>query len=116
MEEFNLKNDSGKNVRFTGELIGKGGGRWQNGREQNRWTVLKLYRTEKGKFVLHKEYITQWQGESCSDKVSVFSTAQEVYDHLLDEDDQLGRVDKELLEDAAKHDSDFENVLTEEIE
>jgi hypothetical protein len=115
-EQFELKNDGARNVRFTGDLVGEAGGAWHNGREQNRFTKLSLYRTTSGKFVLYKEYITRWQGEECQDSVYRFETAAEVYAHFEDADGRLGRIDKELLEDAAKVDGDFAALLVEEVE
>jgi hypothetical protein len=115
-ETFTLKNDGGRNVRFTGEEIACASGKWAAGREQNRYTRLTLFRTDGGKYVLYDEYITQWQGEFCSDKVFILDSAAAIYDHLLGEDGSLGRLDKELLEKAAKNDDALKELLVENIE
>lgn len=122
MKQYTIKRDGQRNLTFQGELIAEAHGRWQNGREQNRWTDLTLYKTAGGKYVLQNEYNTQWQGEANSDDAWVLATAQEVYDKLTedaiehDSEQPLGRLDKELLEDAAKADPAFAALLVEAVD
>jgi hypothetical protein len=113
-ESITLNPTVGRKIKFTGELIGDAGGKWQNGREQTRWTELELYRTESGKYVLSNEYVTCWQGESGSHTVTIFDSAKALIKYL-ESDGGLGRLDTELLRDAAKLDLDIENLMVVEI-
>lgn len=116
MKTFTLEQTAGKSVRFTGVQIATAGGRFQNGREQNRYTELTLWRTKGGKYVLMIDYTTQWQGESCSTRVIPCATPADVVAELTDEAGEIGRLDAELLRDAMTADQAFEAVAVQEVE
>ncbi len=124
MKQYTVERDGQKNLTFTGEIIADASGRHYAGREQNRWTELTLYKTQGGKFVLQREYFTQWQGEEGSDHAEVCDTPQVVYDALVgngynDDDNgnpELGRLDKILLKEAAEKDPAFAALLVEEVQ
>ena len=50
-------------LKFKGRRIASASGRWHNGQEQNRFYKLKLYRTDGGRYVCAREYVSFWQGE-----------------------------------------------------
>jgi len=113
---YTLKPTHGKTVRFTGQEIASASGRWVAGRDQNRWTDLTLYRTKGGRYILDIDYTTQWQGEQCSRQIYVCDTAAAVVGQLTSEEGELGRLDTELLQKAAKNDPAFDAVNTELVE
>ena len=69
-------------LRFKGELIGEGGGKWHNGREQTRWTEIEIYRTTGGNLVGVNAYVTLWQGESGTTDARVCKSEAELVEFL----------------------------------
>lgn len=116
METIRISRTRGKDLEFTGEKLAGVSGRWAHGQEQNRWTDLSLYRAEGGKYVVVNRYVTWWEGEESTTRATVCDTARAVYDLLTDGGkEDLGRLDKELLELAAKEDAAFAEFLVERI-
>lgn len=77
MEEIKLKRTGQLPLAFAGELLKEEDGKWVNGKDQNRWHVIRLYRTEHSqRYVLAITYRTQWQGESDQDDVVVLGPEQ----------------------------------------
>lgn len=117
MKTFSVKRDGLRDLRFKGEKLAFASGRWTNGVERNRWSERRLYKTASGKYVVHSAYRTCWQGESDSDDAVVCDSPQEVYDFLIGENDgRLSLLAKELLEEAAKKERVFSDLLVEEVE
>jgi EXLDI family protein len=126
MKQYDLERTKGRSVKFEGEEIAEAGGQWRHGKEQNRWTTLTLYRTKAGKYVLAKDYYTQWQGEQNDHQVTVCQDAHAVLaalcsgeaDYALPEnpDEELGELESELLREAAKADSAFSKTAVEEVD
>jgi len=113
-----VKRDGQKDLKFTGEPLAEASNQWIAGKDQTRWTEIRIYRTDKGKYVVSVIGVTRWQGEQDSHKAEVCETAEEVYKELLTEDFEgafLPDVAKEALEEAAKNDPAFESVRFEEI-
>jgi hypothetical protein len=69
MKTFTLINDGDRDVRFTGELLGKVTSERPEG--SDRWTELALYRTKEGFYVTEEIGRTRWQGEY--DKHTVYT-------------------------------------------
>lgn len=63
---------------FEGEVIAEVDGKWTNGRENNRWHALTLYRTAGRRYVLHVAYRTQWQGELDHDVAEVATAPRDL--------------------------------------
>jgi hypothetical protein len=68
-EEFTVKRDNEKDLKFTGELLNlvssspdQAMGSAYSG-STGRWTQLTLYRTAGGKYICGQVGYTQWQGE-----------------------------------------------------
>jgi len=99
MKKYNLKNDSGRNVSFVGELLSDVSSHHYQGPRQNRWTELDCYRTKAGKLVLQITGRTLWQGEGDRCEVVVCDDEAALIDALeRDNDGVLGSLAKELLE------------------
>lgn len=73
-----LERTGGAPVKFRGREIASADGERLNGRETNRWHELTIYRTDRGRYVLHIHYRTRWQGESDRHTVAVCPTPAEV--------------------------------------
>jgi hypothetical protein len=94
MEEIRLKRTGQLPLVFRGELLKKVDGMWVNGKDQNRWHEIRLYRTEQSKrYVLAIEYHSQWQGEG------------EQYDVLV-----LGPNEQEMIEVLREYEAVPEGV------
>lgn len=63
MDKIRIPRSGKAAITFEGELVVGSDGKHCNGKDQNRWHDLALYRTVGGNFVVHVEYVTQWQGE-----------------------------------------------------
>jgi hypothetical protein len=107
MQDYNLRNDNGRDVKFTGECIGSAanefdrahGSRWSG--ETGRRYEYDLYRTKSGKFVCVKTMFTMWQGERDHHAVEVCATLGEVFAYF-----GTSRLAKELYEDAGLDDAE----------
>lgn len=109
MKLTTIKRDGEKDLRFTGKVIASASGRWSNGREQNRFDEITVYRTSGGNYVLHQEYITFWQGESCTSEAAIYKTPAEL-NHALGA--PTNELIKEILADLGPC---FEEFLIEDI-
>jgi hypothetical protein len=116
VRQYELKPSSGRTIRFKGKELASASGAWVGGREQSRWTDLALYKTTGGRYVLWICYHTQWQGEQNCYTAHVCQTAEDVYARLEDQEGELGRLDTQLLQEAAKLDPALDAVATEEVE
>jgi hypothetical protein len=115
-EQITLTPTRGRTIRFRGEKIAQASDSWIGGREQTRWTDMRLYRTVRGRYILWIAHHTQWQGEENEFLAHICSTPESVYDHLCDpESGDMSRLASLLLHDAAE-DPAFANVAIEEVE
>lgn len=85
-ETFILPRDGQRPIRFVGERLAEEDGRWWQGRDQNRWYVLALYRLDDGRYAASWQYKSLWQGEEEHDAVTVSSTLRSVVTDLEDFD------------------------------
>lgn len=67
--EYILTRTGLRPVTFDGELLAEANSRFMNGKEQNRWHELALYRTQAGTYLIHVGYRTIWRGELNHDLV-----------------------------------------------
>jgi hypothetical protein len=77
-QTYTLDRDGKRPVRFTGILLAEDNGHWINGKDQNRYYTIALYQHEDGRYVVHIEYTTHWQGEPCHAMVYTAATLEEV--------------------------------------
>ncbi len=119
LKQYTVPRDGQRNLTFRGEIIADHSGRFHNGKEASRFTMLTLYKTQGGKYILHSEYITYWQGEDSRDQAEICETPAEVFAALTRDDSGEGSglswLEKALLEEAEKCDPAFEGILSEEI-
>ena len=78
--EYDIENDDAPNLKFEGELLAIASS-YKPGSE--RWTVLELYKTEKGKFYVCVEVgKTMIEGEHQRQKAIFVSDLAEVRDYF----------------------------------
>lgn len=111
MQEYTIKRDNDRNLRFTGILLGSAESNSNNASgnysgSTGRWTELRLYETKGGKYVCQSIGRTQWQGEHDRFSAVVATTLDEVYAFFGG-----GWLAKELYEDA-----NIEEEMVEEVE
>jgi len=82
VQEFVLMRTGEPPLKFRGEVLASADGRWQNGKDQNRWHEITVYRTPGGNHVLEVVYHTLWQGESDHHHVVVTETLQGAISNL----------------------------------
>lgn len=100
MQQYIVKNDSSRNIRFTGEVVASAESSPDTAhpsfsRSTGRWTELTLYRTKGGKFVCHELGGTQWQGEHNRHRAAVCEDEEAVIEFF-----GTGWLAKELYDDA----------------
>lgn len=104
-------------IKFTGEEIGMG---TTKNHSSTRWSIVVIYATKAGKFVVAIETITQWQGETDSFSASSFATAREVIDWLGRDtgegDGKLDRASQDAVERAAKNSEAFALAWCETVD
>jgi hypothetical protein len=112
MEKIILKRDKLPPIAFTGELIGLG-----RSPGDTRWTVVRVYRTKGGRYVVARNHLTQWQGErddlaatSCDDAAGVIAWL------TADCGGKMGATSQEAIEDAAENDPAFAAAWIETVE
>ena len=115
MEKFTVVRTGKRDLSFTGQLLAEVSSRWVAGQGQSRWTELKLYKTDKGQYVLNTEHISQWQGEDYRSEIDIFCFAVEVIEAAFDIHGEMSNMDKELLQEAAKSDAAFQDAWVEEL-
>jgi hypothetical protein len=74
---YKLINDGARDVVFDGEELAEASSRSASGSRQNRWTELRLFRSEGGTLILKIVGRTLWQGESDRHEVVLCGTSGE---------------------------------------
>jgi len=82
MQEYTVSRTGDAPLKFKGEMVASADGKWFNGKDQNRWHEITIFRTAGGKYVLSIEYRTQWQGEADAHDVEVCDDIEKVVDFL----------------------------------
>lgn len=100
MQQYTIKNDGARNIKFTGEVLGHAASSPDTAhpkysRSVGRWTELTLYRTKGGKFVCEEVGHTQWQEEHDRHRAAVCDDQECVIEFF-----GTGWLAKELYEDA----------------
>lgn len=52
MEQFIVRRDGEKDLKFKGEVLGGVSNQWIAGQDQSRWKEITIYKTESGKYVV----------------------------------------------------------------
>ena len=113
MEKIRIHRGNMKDLVFTGEEIASASNKWINGQDQSRWEDLTLYRTTGGKYVLQREYCTQWQGESGSDDAEIFDNVAELNEHFRA---GISNIEYELIQEGKKTCPELDEILVDELE
>jgi len=117
MEKFIISRDGLPPISFLGECIGTGSNHSHQGPRQNRWTVVKIYKTKGGHYVAYVHYFTCYEGESDTRRAVASATAGELIDWLRDDNaGTLGTVSQEAVEAAVKVDPKFSEAWVETVE
>lgn len=100
MEQFTLERDEQRPLKFTGELIASASSSADSVRgnysgSTGRWTELKLYRTQAGKYVCQEIGFSQWEGEHTRYQAHVADTHDQIVTFF-----GTGWLAKELYDDA----------------
>jgi len=108
VEEFVIERDGERPIKFTGELLGEVSSSSNNASsdysgQTGRWSILRLYRTQAGKYVCEQIGKTQWQGEHNRYSGAVCDTDQQVVDFF-----GLGWLAKELYDEC---DIDYSEIV-----
>lgn len=115
-EKHILKRDGQRDMAVSGRMIAEA----SSFREGSmKWTELRLYRTDTGKYVIARDRLTKLQsrGEKNVHEAAVCPTAEDVLEWLeksgsvADQPKRLGPLGKDLLEKAAAEDQDLEKIL-----
>ena len=118
-KRFKVSRDGDKDLSFTGVLISSSSDFEYQGPQNSRWSEIRIYRTDSGKYVVAQVYRTQWQGEEDSHRADVCESAAAVLELLSWEDEDgnsgISNMAKGALEAAAENDSAFEGITLEEV-
>jgi hypothetical protein len=96
MTTITLRNDHGRDITFSGDLLAEVSDQYSDGQSQSRWHEMTCYRTESGKLVLQTIYRTCWRGESDHNSVHVCADEADLI-QVLEESEGLGTLEKRLL-------------------
>lgn len=83
-EEITLSRTGDAPLSFRGHRIASSDGERLGGKERNRWHEITVYRTTRGRYVVHVAYRTRWQGELDRDTAAACNAPSEVVAMLRD--------------------------------
>ena len=99
-ETFTIERDGEPDLRFTGTKIAgtsnspdRGHSDWSG--QTGRWTTLRLYKTDGGRYVCHRVEHTQWQGDHDTSAAEACDNLDEVQAFF-----GYGRLAKEIYYEA----------------
>lgn len=116
MKKHRVTRDGQKDLEFEGVLLASTSTQEHQGPNNTRWNEAALYKTKGGKYVLHREYITRWQGEDGDETAEVYDTVEDLVANITDADGGISNMYKQLVEEAAEDDDAFKGVMVERIE
>jgi len=91
MDQITLTRTGNRPLRFVGEQIENESTKWINGKQQNRWSEIGLYRTKNNLYVLAINYYTCWQGEQDHYRADIFDSIEDVAAYLRADDGACSR-------------------------
>lgn len=104
MPEYRIRRDGQQYLVFSGHVVAEASDRFRHGHEQDRWTDIRVYRTDTGSYVVEQVMRTLWQkGDAVWYQRDLCTTPQEVYVALVgvEADLLLGDLEKDLLHQLA---------------
>jgi EXLDI family protein len=117
MPEYRIRRDGQQYLVFSGHVVAEASDRFRHGQEQERWTDIRVYRTDTGSYVVEQVLRTLWQkGDAVWYQGDLCPTPQEVYRALVgwEADPFLGDVEKDLLHQLALQDPRFAGLIEEQ--
>jgi hypothetical protein len=75
---YTVPRDGKPDLRFEGEELASASTKTIDGPGQNRFYRFTLFKTSKGKYVCHTEYVTYWQNEDGTSEAMICDTVQDV--------------------------------------
>ena len=104
MPEYRIRRDGQQYLVFSGYVVAEASDRFRHGHEQDRWTDIRVYRTDTGSYVVEQVMRTLWRkGEGVWFQGDLCPTPQEVYRALvgMEADPVLGDLELDLLRQLA---------------
>ncbi len=100
--EYRLTRDDDLDLAFTGWEVAEGRcGDREFERDWTRWTIITLYVTAGGRFIVGIERHSKWQGATSRYDATVHETFDDVLNHLKgDNDGRVGTASKAMIENA----------------
>ncbi len=101
LKTYTLTRDGMKDLRFKGEVLAEVSDHHYQGPRNTRWTVIKVYRTEAGAYVVGVVHRTLWENEADRYHAVVCEKPADVYQAMQDHfPDYLPDLAKEALCEA----------------
>jgi hypothetical protein len=110
MPEYRIRRNGQQYLVFSGHVVAEVSDRFRHGQEQDRWTDIRVYRTDAGDYVVEQVMRTLWQkGDAVWYQGDLCPTPQEVYRALVGVDAAplLGDLEQALLRQLAAQDPRF---------
>ena len=117
MPEYHIRRDGQQYLVFSGHVVAEASNRSRHGHEQDRWTDIRVYRTDTGSYVVEQVLRSLWQkGDAVWYQGDLCPTPQEVFRALVgvEAEPLLGDLEKDLLHQLATQDPHFAELLTEQ--
>jgi hypothetical protein len=115
MPEYRIRRDGEQYLVFSGHVVAEASDRVRQGHAHDRWTDIRVYRTDSGSYVVEQVLRSLWQkGDAVWYQGDLCPTPQEVVRALVgvDADPRLGELEKDLLRQLAAQDPRFAELLT----
>jgi hypothetical protein len=116
MPEYRIRRNGEQYLVFSGHVVAEASDRVRQGHAQDRWTDIRVYRTDSGSYVVEQVLRTLWQkGDAVWYQGDLCPTPREVVRALVGVDAAplLGELEKDLLRQLTAQDPRFAELLTE---
>jgi len=117
MPDYRIRRDSQQYIVFSGHVVAEVSNRFRHGHEQDRWTDIRVYRTDSGSYVVEQVLRSLWQkGDAVWYQGDLCTTPREVFRALVgvEADPLLSELEKDLLRQLAAQDPRFAELIAEQ--
>jgi hypothetical protein len=114
MPEYRIRRDGQHYLVFSGYLVAEASDRFRQGHAQDRWTDIRISRTDTDSSVVEQAMRTLWQqGDAVWYQGDLYTTPQEVYRALVGPEAELilGDIEQDLLRQLAAQDPRFAGLI-----
>ena len=120
LKEFTVERSGKRALRFKGEVLAS----VRSKEDRGRWQEIGIYRVGEpgsGRYVAEIVERTNWQGEQDSHEAYICNSPEEVLEVLTESDPEyegetfISNLVKEAIEEAAKTELAFKDLLVEDI-